>query len=382
MEALAGFSGRCLTVGIPPEARRLSLRAGTSPLQNEFAIWSTNSQLVTLRFQISPKCGNAIRRSGGGKAFAALQTADPMAKPIAELKSGQVQEFHELPSGLNLEIIVQKVGNESERRQTPLVFIHGSMHAAWCWAVHWMPFFSARGYDCYAISFQGQGASDVPQAAVAGTLQSHAEDIAHFIGSKFSTPPVIVAHSFGGLVTQRYLSGIGTNETWNAEGKLLPRPAGVVFVCSTPPTGNGPMVMRFLRRDFGASVKITLGFAAKMIGTSVSMCRDCLFSEDFPESELKEYMAMMKESSRIPTLDLRNVSKSLPAPRPPENAPPVLVIHAENDYIVDAEGSDETAEWYKTKPVVVPGIAHDVMLDTRWEDAARIVNTWLEENFL
>ncbi|KAL3699112.1 hypothetical protein R1sor_017134 [Riccia sorocarpa] len=379
MEARVGFSGRCSTVCTSIEARSLSPRTVISPLRNKVAITSTNSQLVTLQFQVPTKC---LRRSRAGKVFATLQTADRKAELLAELKPGQIQEFHQLPSGLKLEVIVQNADNDSRRKQTPLVFIHGSMHAAWCWAFRWMPFFSARGYDCHAISFLGHGASDVPQGPVAGTLESHAEDIAHFIKSNFSIPPVLIAHSFGGLVTQRYLSSVGTVENWNAEGKLLPRPAGVVLACSTPPTGNGPMVMRFLKRDFGASLKITLGFAAKMIGTSISMCRDCLFSQDFPETELKEYMALMKKSSRIPILDVRNISKSLPVPRPPEDAPPCLVLHAENDYVVDSEGSEETAEWCRTKLVVVPEIAHDLMLDTQWEDAAMVVNSWLEEHFL
>ena len=38
----------------------------------------------------------------------------------------------------------------------PMVFVHGSYYAAWCWAEHWLPFFSSSGHDCYAISLLGQ----------------------------------------------------------------------------------------------------------------------------------------------------------------------------------------------------------------------------------
>lgn len=38
----------------------------------------------------------------------------------------------------------------------PLVFVHGSYHGAWCWRENFMPYFSAAGYDCYAISLRGQ----------------------------------------------------------------------------------------------------------------------------------------------------------------------------------------------------------------------------------
>ena len=68
-----------------------------------------------------------------------------------------------------------------------------------------MPYFADRGHDAYAISFRCQGKSD-KQLGVksAGTLASHASDLSHFISS-LHQPPVILAHSFSGLIAQRYL---------------------------------------------------------------------------------------------------------------------------------------------------------------------------------
>lgn len=102
------------------------------------------------------------------KPRAALHGAQRMRVPY-ELKQEQSRLFHQLPSGLNMEVIVQKGVAEKESAEKesdekkertsenpPLVFVHGSYHAAWCWAEHWMPFFSASGYDCYAVSLLGQ----------------------------------------------------------------------------------------------------------------------------------------------------------------------------------------------------------------------------------
>ena len=83
-----------------------------------------------------------------------------------ELKQGQTRLFHQLPSGLNMEVIEQKGlvledkenngGPRNSERNPPLVFVHGSYHAAWCWAEHWLPFFSGFGFDSYAVSLLGQ----------------------------------------------------------------------------------------------------------------------------------------------------------------------------------------------------------------------------------
>lgn len=99
---------------------------------------------------------------------------------------------HRLPSGLSLEVLELPNSNTSVQRE-PIVFIHGSYHAAWCWAEYFMPFFSIRGHDCYAISLLGQvssftkessvftvfknatnsfqGGSDVVEGPYAGTIQ-------------------------------------------------------------------------------------------------------------------------------------------------------------------------------------------------------------------
>jgi pimeloyl-ACP methyl ester carboxylesterase len=63
-----------------------------------------------------------------------------------------------------MEVIVQKKKesrNVAENEKyyyyyPPLVFVHGSYHAAWCWAEQWLPFFSESGYDCYSLSLLGQ----------------------------------------------------------------------------------------------------------------------------------------------------------------------------------------------------------------------------------
>ena len=99
------------------------------------------------------------------KPLAVLNKAYKMQVPY-ELKQGQTRIFHQLPSGLNMEVIEQKgrvlADKENNRspgnseKNPPLVFVHGSYHAAWCWAEHWLPFFSGFGFDSYAVSLLGQ----------------------------------------------------------------------------------------------------------------------------------------------------------------------------------------------------------------------------------
>jgi pimeloyl-ACP methyl ester carboxylesterase len=67
-----------------------------------------------------------------------------------------------------------------------------------------MPYFAAAGYDCWAVSLRAQGGSGGREGArggVAGTLDTHASDLGSVVGA-LPGEPVMVAHSFGGLIAQ------------------------------------------------------------------------------------------------------------------------------------------------------------------------------------
>ncbi|KAI4384540.1 hypothetical protein MLD38_002681 [Melastoma candidum] len=311
---------------------------------------------------------------------AALRNGTPPAGVPYDLKQGQYRHFHRLPSRLSLEVIVQKssgcakVDSDSDRPPPPLVFVHGSYHASWCWAEHWLPFFSGRGYDCFAISLLGQGESDAPPAAVAGTLESHANDVAHFIMENFHVPPVLLGHSFGGLVVQYYVAKM---KSWEEKDGLLPELAGAVLVCSVPPFGNSGIVWRYVFSKPVAAFKVTRSLAAKAFQTSLPLCRETFFSPSMRDDVVRRYQGLMKESSQIPLFDLRKLNASLPVP-PPKSLFRLLVLGAEDDLIVDAQAIRDTGSFYGVEPVIIQGIAHDMMLDCSWDKGAEAILLWLK----
>nr|POE67402.1 40s ribosomal protein s7 [Quercus suber] len=304
------------------------------------------------------------------KARAVLNRTQKMQVPY-ELKQGQTRLFHKLPSGLNMEVIVQKgvVDKDPYDRNSenpPLVFVHGSYHAAWCWAEHWLPFFSACGFDCYALSLLGQGESDAPSGSVAGTLQTHASDVADFIQKKVLLPPVLLGHSFGGLIIQYYIANVKNNQAIEMES-FYPKLTGAALVCSVPPSGNSGLVWRYLFSKPIAAFKITRSLAAKAFQTSLPLCKETFFSSTMEDQLVLRYQELMRESSRMPLFDLRKLNASLPVPSIPKGSVELLVLGANDDFIVDAEGLRETGRFYGVSPVNVERVAHDMMLDCSWE---------------
>ena len=213
--------------------------------------------------------GRRSRRPRAAVAAASSITADAAGSgPTTPLQ----HSFHRLPDGMRLELLHLPAasGAAAGRLRLPLLFLHGSYHSAWCYAEHWMPFFAAAGFPVYAVSLRGQGGSDRMTAAgvelaESGTLDSLVADVAHVVAS-LPAAPVLVAHSSAGLIAQRFLltqplhlsaaaggAGGGGGDQRPAAAVL----AGVACVSAVPPSGNGAIVGRVLRRSLVDALRIT-----------------------------------------------------------------------------------------------------------------------------
>ena len=274
-------------------------------------------------------------------------------------------------------------GGAGRRRRAPMVFVHGSYHAAWCWEEHFAGYFADKGRATRSVSLRAHGTSGKTPgsaaSAAAGTLETHARDVAEVIEAEMkamgedAVAPIIVGHSFGGLVAQR----VAADDVVEV--------GGVCLLASVPPTGNAAMVRRFLKRDFFASVKITYAFITKAFGTNAALCRECFFSPELPQADVERFAASINDSSSLRMLDLKTLDASLPVPRPSgtknRNAP-FFILGGSRDFVVDREGLEETSAWFAGELRVVDGLAHDVMLDADWRVAADAIDDWLERNNL
>lgn len=223
-----------------------------------------------------------------------------------------------------------------------------------------------------------QGESDAPSASVSGTLQTHASDVADFICKELTLPPVLIGHSFGGLIIQYYIANAKTDQI-SDKRDLFPKLTGAVLVCSVPPSGNSGLVWRYLFTKPIAAYKVTRSLAAKGFQTSLSLCKETFFSATMEDHLVLRYQELMKESSRMPLFDLRKLNASLPVPSVPKSAIELLVLGANDDFIVDAEGLNEIGRFYGVSPICVKGVAHDMMLDCLWEKGAKAILAWLED---
>ena len=200
------------------------------------------------------------------------------------------------------------------------------------------------------------------------TIGEHLEDLTGFLSSSPATSYVIVAHSFAGLLLQKLL----------LSPSLPPNVKGAAFLCSVPPSGNGPMALRYLQSNLGLSYKVTRGLAAKGVCREEALARELFFDDSMEEKELQYWMKGFERDSRV-TIDLGDLSSKLPGKDGDLSAcgVPLLVLGASGDRVVDRGGVLELASFAGVEPVFVDS-PHDVMLGGKAGNAAGELEAFLK----
>ena len=263
---------------------------------------------------------------------------------------------------MKLELITRKsVGNA---KGTPLLFVHGKWHGAWCWDEHFLPHFADYGYNCTALSLRGHAGSEGREKLRWNTIADYVADVEQ-VADRFDTPPVIIAHSMGGFITQKYLE------------KHHQHPAAVLLT-SVPPSGLWPSTFLVLRERPLVLLKSVLSLSLYPVVETPEIARWSLFSRDFPEELLEKYHPFLQDESFRAYLD----ELGLNLVRAKRINTPLLVIGTEDDAIITPQMIRHTARTFGTQAKFFPHMAHDVMLETDWESVAETILEWLKERGL
>jgi pimeloyl-ACP methyl ester carboxylesterase len=379
------------------------------------------------------------------ESFRWIRLAASSSSTSITRSKGNVQiheDYVSLPNGITMQVLVSMPPSlQNNKNPNIVLFLHGSFHAAWCWEEHYMPFFSQAGFITVAPSWRGTGGTPciVPEQKI--PIHEHVEDFHHLWhgipaivqshvpkdGVKSwrinnETPVHVVCHSFGGIVLMKYLE-----QYFDSVEGSPPTFRSIATMCAVPPSGNGRMTMRYLRRSLRDSWKITRGFAMKQCCNDALLCRELFFTmptenenEDatnakslngISDEELTRYQSNFFRDSRV-VIDLLDLAKKLPSEQTtpqgearfvaqrPSAFPPCLVVGAQHDFLVDSEGLYETAQYFgcyengddrlfhvrsggyedRVPKVVLVDSPHDVMLGATWINGAELLLRWLEEN--
>jgi pimeloyl-ACP methyl ester carboxylesterase len=249
-------------------------------------------------------------------------------------------------------------GRCTDEHQVPLLFVHGAWHAAWCWDEYFLDFFADKGYRAQALSLRGHGGSSASKPIRFVSLADYLDDVVT-VAENMPTPPVVIGHSVGGSLVQRYL------ETHQA-------PAGVLLA-STPPRGNPGFSTRWMRRHpWHFTTAAVTGRSLHRVNTP-ELAREKFFSIHTPEADVVRHSGRLQEDSRRAGLDTPLFARNSPK----RVTTPLLVLGAGCDGDITPKELHGTARAYRTKAEIFPDMGHDMMLEPGWQAVAERIDGWL-----
>jgi len=247
---------------------------------------------------------------------------------------------------------------DTKTHDTPLLFIHGAWHGAWCWE-NFLPYFAAHGYEVHALSLRGHGNSKGRDGIRwHSAANGYVTDVAQVVDG-LNTKPILIAHSMGGYVTQKYL------ETHSVPAAVL--------LASIPVSGILKMLLRFMRRHPWNTLKSLALMNPWLLVNSPELTKEGFFSDNFPDEELEHIFPKIQPESFRAALE----ATAFALPRPKKVQTPLLVLAAENDRVFTVTEERATAKAYNTEAVFFPNMAHDMMLEKDWQNVADKILGWL-----
>lgn len=249
----------------------------------------------------------------------------------------------------------------------PLLFIHGAWHGAWCWDEYFLPYFAQQGYHAHALSLRGHGDSPKTKRMYLNAVWDYVADvkiITDQLQAEYDTPPILIGHSMGGYVIQKYL------EKYNASGAVL--------VASIPHIGTLPFTVRFMMRYPHIGVQFLLRLNGYPAVANLERSHRLFFSDDMPRQQVEKYHKRVgNESVRI-LFDAGMFH--LPKPKHVKaKSVPMLVIAADNDRVFPLHEEKATANAYDAELVIIEHTAHDMMLEKTWQQSADAIIAWLQK---
>jgi pimeloyl-ACP methyl ester carboxylesterase len=249
-------------------------------------------------------------------------------------------------------------GDFNGPHRTPLLFVHGAWHGSWCWEGNLVPFFAKEGFVCHTFDFRGHGQSEGKEALHSYRLGDYVDDLVQ-IAQAVKPTPVLIAHSMGGLVAQKYAQDHGV--------------AGLVLLAPVPISGVGYGYGRAHPLPF---LKFLFTRKGKAMIDGKRLSKSLFFSPNIPDEQFQRYYQQLQDESYRALLDTGNGIKWMPL----RSNPPLLIVGAGRDAVIPRKRLMETAKLYGTGLEVLDDLAHDVMIDVEWRKAADLINSWLKKN--
>jgi pimeloyl-ACP methyl ester carboxylesterase len=256
-------------------------------------------------------------------------------------------------------LAVDKIMATDKKFNYPLLFVHGAGGRTE-YLKNYFDFFTAAGWDCYAVNLRGHGNSDPIPSLETVTIENYVEDVNNVRKTLGIEDCVLLGHSMGGLISQK-----------TAEGS--DKIKAIVLIASAPPKG-----VKFEFKKNLAFIKMMLrgiwgGIRKKSLKPSYSIANK-LVMNNIEEKDKKAVFDILGPESLAVS---HQVGKGYPIEVDKIRCPK-LVIGCKKDALALESVEAKLAEFIKAdKYIAYEQFAHMIMIEKGWEKSAEDIRDWL-----
>ena len=173
-------------------------------------------------------------------------------------------------------------------------------------------------------------------------------------------PPVLIGHSMGALVVQRYLER-GTA-------------AAVIMMAPVPTTGLTACSIQLNLRQPDFLREAAYAVRGKYTENTARVMREVYFSPDVTHEQFASFKPLVQDESTTAIAEMMAL-----AWRPPFRRPkiPALVMGGELDALFPANLLHFTATGWNAETCVIPGAGHMLMMEPQWTTVASRIDNWI-----
>ncbi|MEV6374776.1 alpha/beta hydrolase [Micromonospora musae] len=246
-------------------------------------------------------------------------------------------------------VFIEHVAPDNVPTGAPIVFVHGGSHGSWLWE-NWLPYFAATGRHCYSFSwFNHNGSKELPEELfVQRSIQEVTEEL-DIVVSHAGQAPVLIAHSMGAMAAQKYA------ESNDVAAQILLAPI------ASKEVGNEP-------------IPVPIDMTKPFPPMPYEMAYDWFLSGCTEEDARRYHSLMPYESPKAVWEVASGGAISVDRTR---LSGPMLMVGAENDFVVPAEVVRRSADYFGADYLFLSGRAHSMILEPGWQRTADRLLSWL-----
>ena len=236
-----------------------------------------------------------------------------------------------------------------------MLFVHGMCHGAWCWDQGFMQAFSKMGYHTYAINLKGHEKPGKNAGINRVSIEDYVEDVKRAL-DQIDAPTILVGHSMGGFVVQKYLE---KNDNCQASILLGSVPYSGLLNASIRYIGRHPLVgFNLISRD--------------IYGPFVKHAKE-LYYDDTDTGSIISYKELMRAESYKALIQMM----FQPVRQAKPESVPMLCVAAQNDSVITPQEIEKSADFHRADFKVLDHVGHNMMLDQRHMDVVEMMKVWL-----